>query len=98
MKLYTDHYVRNAICWAIGTIVCIIVIMFVIGYSSFLFVSYTSEQSCYAQTADIGLPARWSFLGNCQVYSNNNWIPLSNYMYIETVERHGYPNPKPDNH
>ena len=37
---------------------------------------------CNAQTADIGLPHRWSFWGGCQIQENGKWIPLENWRYF----------------
>lgn len=39
---------------------------------------------CIAQTADIGLPARWGFYSGCQVeIASGTWVPLERWIYIE---------------
>lgn len=42
-----------------------------------------ARASCDAMTADIGLPARWSPFGACQVEAHpGQWIPLDNYRWF----------------
>lgn len=43
------------------------------------FFEYTS---CEEMTRDIGMNHKWSILGDCQVQTEQGWIPLDNYRYV----------------
>ena len=48
-----------------------------------MLIIWLSSPVCTAQTIDIGLPARWSLWGGCQIQvQDGQWIPLNNWRYL----------------
>jgi hypothetical protein len=69
--------------WLISIILLALMLLVFLGF--FVGANYlVIRPSCYAETADIGMPARYSLMGGCQVQlSDGRWIPLHNWYYIE---------------
>jgi hypothetical protein len=64
------------------------VLLTILGVAALIFgpVTYigniVSERACYAQTANIGYPARYDFWQGCQIeVESGRWIPLSAYYW-----------------
>lgn len=57
--------------------VALVVIAFIAVYV------FAANFECKAKTGDMGVAARWSVLGGCQVQVEEGWwIPLENFRYV----------------
>ena len=63
-------------------VMVVAVTAFIVG--TILVVSLARDRpSCFARTANIGMPARWSFYGACQVeIAPGTWVPLERWIYM----------------